>query len=208
MFGPPGSGKGTQAAILKERYSLEHLSTGDMLRAARDAGTTVGLEAKRFLERGELVPDHVVWKIARRALAECGFDDFVLDGFPRTLQQAEWLDRDIRRVGGGLKVISLEVPDHVILKRLSKRRIHRITGEVYHLDNNPPPDDVDPADLVQRMDDKPEAIKLRLEVYERETAPIKDHYAGHGVLVTVNGSGDVRTVADRIEDALSSKANL
>lgn len=204
LFGPPGSGKGTQASILKDRHSLEHLSTGNMLRAARDAGTAVGLEAKRYLDQGELVPDGIVWKIAREALVECGFDDFVLDGFPRTLRQAEWLDRDIQRAGGGLKVISLEVSDNVILKRLSKRRIHRVTGEVYHLENNPPPDDVDPADLIQRADDKPQAVRLRLEVYERETAPIKDHYTRLGALIEVDGAGDVQTVAGRIAQALSS----
>ena len=203
LFGPPGSGKGTQAAILKDRFSLQHLSTGNMLRAARNAGTPVGLVAKEYMNRGELVPDSVVCEVAREGLERCGFDDFVLDGFPRTIQQADWLDDEMVRVGGGLSVVSLEVPLSVILERLSKRRLHRVTGEVYHLDLNPPPPDVDPEDLIQRKDDTPEAIKLRLKLYEEETAPIKRHYAALDSLVEVDGVGDAETVADRIVESLS-----
>jgi adenylate kinase len=155
------------------------------------------------MNRGELVPDAVVWEVAREALEHCEFDNFILDGFPRTIQQADWLDEDMIRVGGELSVVSLEVPLEVILERLSKRRLHRVTGEVYHLDLNPPPADVDPDDLVQRKDDTPKAIELRLKLYEEETAPIKRHYAALDALIEVDGVGDTKTVADRIVDSLS-----
>jgi len=203
LFGPPGSGKGTQAVILQDRYSLRQLSTGNMLRAARDAGTRVGLEAKHYLEAGKLVPDDVVCGIAHDALTECGFDNFVLDGFPRTIPQADWLDMEMEGVGGGFRMVSLEVPHEIIVARLSKRRMHRVTGEVFHLEFNPPPEDLDPADLIQRNDDRPEAIEQRLRVYDIQTAPIKDHYAARGALIEVDGVGDVQTVAGRIVASLS-----
>ena len=204
LFGPPGSGKGTQAAILEEKYAVRHLSTGNMLRAAITNGTQVGLDAKSFMDAGQLVPDLVVWKIAREAVEECGFDDFALDGFPRTIRQAKWLDEDLEKRGGGLKVISLEVSDDVIIERLSQRRIHRDSGEVFHLLLNPPPADISPDDLIQRKDDLPEAIAERLRVYDAQTAPIKEHYAGEGSLFEVDGVGDVQTVADRIAGCLYS----
>jgi len=203
LFGPPGSGKGTQAAILKDNYSLCHLSTGNMLRAARDAGSQVGLEAKQYMEKGELVPDEVVWNIARDALAGCHYDNFVLDGFPRTIRQADWLDAEMDRVDGGFRMVSLEVSHEVIIGRLSSRRIHKVTGEVFHLAFSPPPPDIDPDDLVQRRDDRPEAIEQRLRVYDDQTAPIKQHYARRGELIEVDGVGDVSTVALRISEALS-----
>jgi adenylate kinase len=175
-----------------------------MLRAARDAGTEVGVDARPYLESGKLVPDEVVWRIAREALSECGFDQFILDGFPRTIQQADWLDSDLDRLGGGFRVVSLEVPGTVIIDRLSQRRIHRHTGEVYHLQYNPPPEGTRPGDLVQRKDDRPEAIEQRLAVYGRETAPIKRHYAKRDALIAIDGVGEPDVVAERIAAALSS----
>lgn len=203
LFGPPGSGKGTQAAILQDKHSLRQLSTGNMLRAARDAGTRVGLEAKHYLEAGRLVPDEMVSELAYDALVECGFDNFVLDGFPRTVAQANWLDTEMKAVGGGFRMLSLEVPHNMIIARLSKRRIHRVTGEVFHLEFNPPPEDLDPANLVQRRDDHPKAIEQRLGIYEIETAPIKDHYIDRGALIEIDGVGNVETVAGRIAESLS-----
>lgn len=203
LFGPPGSGKGTQAAILQDRYSLNHLSTGNMLRAAKDARTKVGIEATYYLDAGKLVPDDVVWDIAYAAMADSGFNNFVLDGFPRTIRQADWLDLELEKRPGRFRMISLEAPHRVIVERLSKRRIHRLTGEVFHLDFNPPPDALDPADLVQRKDDLPDAIEERLKVYDIQTAPIKDHYASRGSLIEVDGVGGVETVAGRIAAALS-----
>jgi adenylate kinase len=202
LFGPPGSGKGTQAAILRTEYSLRHLSTGNMLRAARDAGVAVGIEAQRYMENGELVPDDLVWKIAHEALSDCNFDNFVLDGFPRTIQQADWLDADIDKLGGGFRIISLEVSHELIIDRISKRRMHRVSGEIYHLEFSPPPADLDPADLIQRRDDHPDAVEQRLRVYDRQTAPIKDHYAKRGGLTKIDGVGDVETVARRIAASL------
>lgn len=203
LFGPPGSGKGTQAAILQERYSLTQLSTGNMLRAARDAGTSVGLDANHYLEAGRLVPDAVVLVIAHEAMLECGFDSFVLDGFPRTIPQADWLDEEMERAGAPFKMVSLEVPHEIIISRLSRRRMHRVTGEVYHLKYKPPPANVPPEDLIQRNDDQPVAIEERLRVYDLETAPIKEHYAARDALVEVDGVGDIETVARRIAESLS-----
>jgi adenylate kinase len=169
-----------------------------MLRAARDAGTDVGLEARPYLESGKLVPDEVVWRIAHEALSECGFDDFILDGFPRTIQQADWLDADLDQVGGGFRVVSLEVPSTIIVDRLSKRRIHRHTGEVYHLEYNPPPIGTPEEHLIQRRDDRPDAIEHRLVVYGRETAPIKQHYDARGELIKVDGVGEPAVISQRI----------
>ncbi len=203
LFGAPGSGKGTQAAILQDRYSLRQLSTGNMLRAARDAGTRVGLAAKSYLEAGKLVPDDVVCGIAYDALSKCGFDNFVLDGFPRTIAQAEWLDLEMEGVGGGFRLVSLNVPHDAIIARLSKRRMHPVTGEVFHLEFNPPPEDLDTADLIQRKDDRPATIEQRLRIYDIQNATIRDHYADQGSLIEVDGVGSVQTVAGRIAASLS-----
>lgn len=173
-----------------------------MLRAARDAGTEIGLLAKTYMESGKLVPDDVVWQVAHEALLACNFDDFVLDGFPRTIAQADWFDADMESAGGGFRIVSLEVPERVILRRISNRRIHRVTGEIFHLEHKPPPPDTDPGDLIQRKDDAPEAVKHRLEVYDQETAPIKHHYRERGELLEVNGYGSVATVSARVFAAL------
>ncbi|MFV1981800.1 MAG: adenylate kinase family protein, partial [Rhodothermia bacterium] len=123
--------------------------------------------------------------------------------FPRTIPQAEWLDLEMERVGGGFRMVSLEVPHDIIIARLSNRRMHRVTGEVFHLEFNPPPEDLDPVDLIQRKDDRPAAIEQRLGVYDLQTAPIKDHYVDRAALIEVDGVGDVETVAARIAASLS-----
>jgi len=203
LFGPPGAGKGTQARLLEERHDLKQIATGDIIREAMKKETPVGKEAKSYVENGELVPDSVVRKLAEQAIADRGFDDFVLDGYPRTTQQAEWLTEFLAENDVPLHAVpSLHVPDDVIVDRLSKRRVHRETGETYHLDHNPPPADVDDAQIVQRDDDKPETIRNRLSVYREETQPLEDYYRKRDLLVVVNGVGDIEEIYQRIVDAL------
>ncbi len=206
LFGPPGSGKGTQAAILVEREGLAHLSTGNMFRAAIRHGTAIGLRAKSHMDQGGLVPDDITWGIALEALDRIGFDDFVLDGYPRTIQQAVWLDEELVRRGADGLLISLEVPDDVIIRRLSGRRMHRLTGKIYHLEFSPPPKGTPKEDLILRPDDQPEAIRNRLEIYHAETSPVKAHYAERGLMVEVNGVGDVDEIAERIRLVLDQEA--
>jgi adenylate kinase len=206
IFGPPGAGKGTQAGLLEERRGLVQISTGDIIRSAMKNETPVGKEAKAYVENGELVPDEVVRKLAENAIADEDHDDFVLDGYPRTTQQAEWLasfaeDHDCPIDA----VLSLAVPDDVIVQRLSRRRVHKKTGETYHLDHNPPPEDVDEGLIVQRDDDQPETIRNRLEVYREETQPLEDYYRDQGLLVTVDGEGDIEAIYDRIVTALDNE---
>ena len=203
LFGPPGAGKGTQAKRLVVRYGLTHISTGDIIRAAMKAETPVGLEAKRYVMSGALVPDVVVRALAEEAISANGLDEFVLDGYPRTVQQAEWLSSFLKEHDARLEaVISLVVPDERIIDRLSKRRVHRDTGENYHLEFKPPPADLAPEFIVQRPDDRPEAIKQRLDVYRTETQPVEDYYRSRGQLVEVDGVGTIEEVHDRIAAAL------
>lgn len=204
LFGPPGSGKGTQAAILVEREKLVHLSTGNMFRAAIRQGTPIGLKAKQHINAGHLVPDEITWGIAREALAALDFNDFVLDGYPRTIQQAIWLDEELAAHGGVPFFISLEVPDDVIIRRLSGRRMHRATGKIYHLEFKPPPESVSEDELVQRPDDQPDAVRQRLEVYHAETCPVKEHYRETGMIAEVDGVGDVKEVAARVQLVLDT----
>lgn len=203
IFGPPGIGKGTQSALLTERLSLAHVSTGDMLRAAIRAGTPVGLEAKTYIEAGRLVPGHVVRRLAEERLHVLDVRDFVLDGYPRTVEQARWLTEFLSAHEAPLDaVISLTGPDDVIVERLSRRRINKETGESYHLDFNPPPASVDPALVIQRIDDQPEAIRKRLEVYREETQPVEAYYQAAGVHYEVDGVGEIEDVYARVLAAL------
>jgi adenylate kinase len=206
IFGPPGAGKGTQAGLLEKRRDLVQISTGDIIREAMKNETPVGKEAKSYVEDGELVPDEVVRKLAENAIADEDYDDFVLDGYPRTIQQAEWLtsfmdDHDLAVDA----VLSLEVPDDVIVERLSRRRVHEETGETYHLDHDPPPEDVDSDLIVQRDDDQPETIRNRLSVYREETQPLEDYYAERDLLLPVDGQGDIEEIYGRITSALDRR---
>jgi len=206
IFGPPGAGKGTQAGLLESRRGLVQIATGDIIRSAIKNETPVGKEAKAYVEAGELVPDEVVRKLAENAIADQGFDDFVLDGYPRTTQQAEWLTAFLDENDVPLDaVVSLTVPDDVIVQRLSRRRVHAETGETYHLDHDPPPDDVDPDLIVQREDDQPDTIRNRLSVYREETEPLENYFESRDLLVTVDGTGDIREVYDRITTVLDDR---
>lgn len=203
IFGPPGAGKGTQARLLEERRDIVQISTGDILREAMKEETPLGKKAKAYMDEGELVPDEVVRELAEQAIADEDYDDFVLDGYPRTRTQAEWLTSFLEENETPLDaVISVEVPDEVIVRRLSRRRVHKETGETYHLDHDPPPEGVDPELIIQRSDDQPETIRNRLEVYREETEPLKAYYEEREEIVTVNGVGDIEEVFERIVSVL------
>ena len=207
LFGPPGAGKGSQAKLLVERQGLAHISTGVIIRRAMKADSDLGREARSFVESGALVPGRLVRALAEDAIAAEGYDGFVLDGYPRTLEQARWLSAFLEEHRAPLEaVVSLEVPHEVIVERLSRRRVHRKTGENYHLDHKPPPPDLDPALIKQRTDDQPGKIRTRLDVYEEETAPLKAYYEERGLLVPVDGVGDFEEVHARIEKALPHRA--
>jgi len=203
IFGPPGAGKGTQARLLENRRGLTQISTGDVLRDAMDRETTLGKKAKSYIEEGELVPDDLVRALAEQAIADEGYDDFVLDGYPRTDQQAEWLTAFLEENQTPLHaVLRLQVPTEELVRRLSRRRVHAETGETYHLDHDPPSDDVDPELIVQRSDDEPETVRNRLEVYRNETAPLASYYKDRDQLVSVDGTGGIEDVHERITQVL------
>jgi adenylate kinase len=205
LFGPPGAGKGTQARRLTERLSLQQISTGDLFRAALRDETPVGLEAKRYLDEGKLVPDAVVNKMVEGALDALGHDDFILDGFPRTVEQARWLLGYLEEAGAPLDaVLSLKVEPELIVQRLSRRRTDRETGEIYHLDFNPPPDDVPSDRLLHRSDDQPEKIRTRLKVYEDETRPLVAVLRERTAFFEIDGVGAIEEVQERILEALGA----
>jgi adenylate kinase len=205
LVGPPGAGKGTQAARLVERYGIPHLSTGDMLRAAVKAGTPLGQEAEGYMKRGDLVPDSVVigMAIERIGKPDCA-KGFMLDGFPRTLPQAEALDRALAKAGVELDaVVLIEVPDALIVERITGRRNDPVTGVIYHMKFDPPPPEV-AGRVVQRKDDTEEACRARLEKYHGETAPVVPFYEAKGILKRIDGNSHPDVVAERIVSALGA----
>ncbi len=209
LFGPPGAGKGTQAALLAERHGLCHISTGNILREAIKAGTSVGVEAKKYIDDGQLVPDEIVRKLAEDAIIAEDCDQYILDGYPRTVQQAEWLNTFlVARHTPLCAVIFFVLPDEVIIDRLSKRRVHKETGENYHLDHKPPPSDVNPSLIIQRPDDQPEAIRKRIQVYKIETRPVEDYYRRKGALIEVDAVGEFEEIGNRIEEVLKAHMDV
>lgn len=203
FLGAPGAGKGTQAENLSRREGIPAVSTGEIIREALKNGTEMGLRAKAYTEAGKLVPDEVVIGIIRERLAEDDCKDgFILDGFPRTIPQAEALDR----MGVAIdRVIDIEVPDETILARLSGRRVCEKCGATYHLTNRRPRVagvcDLCGGTLVQRRDDSPETIQARLDVYHEQTEPLKDYYEKQGKLRVVTGREDI---ADTTRDVLAA----
>jgi adenylate kinase len=184
FLGPPGAGKGTQAQRLVEEKGFIHLSTGDMLREAVKKGTPLGLKAKEYMDRGELVPDDLIVELIKENLPK--ERNVILDGFPRTVAQAEALDKMLAELGKKVDaVILFDVPDEVVIERLSGRRIDPKTGKVYHIKYNPPPPGVE---VIQREDDKPEVIKKRLEVYHKQTAPLIEYYSKKGNLYRIDAT--------------------
>lgn len=199
LFGAPGAGKGTQAKFLIEKYDIPQISTGDILRAAIANGTEMGMEAKKYMDEGKLVPDSTIIGIIKDRLAEedC-VKGFILDGFPRTIPQAEALEVLMKDMGIALdKVISLDVPDSDIVERITGRRTSKVTGKIYHIKFNPPVDEKE-EDLIQRADDTEETVKKRLAAYHEQTAPLFDFYSERGVMVEVDGTQDVDKVTGDI----------
>jgi len=209
LLGAPGAGKGTLAEGVRNATDFIHVSTGDMLRAAIKAGTSTGLEAKAFMEKGELVPDEVILRIVRERLAQGRpTDRYMFDGFPRTLEQARGLDETLAALNGRVnQVFLLEVPTPVIVSRLSGRRICKSCGAVYHVTNIPSKVegvcDQCGGPLYQRPDDSEETVLNRLEVYQRQTASLIDFYETKGVLVRINAG---TTPRDATAELLSKLA--
>lgn len=209
LFGPPGAGKGTQAQFLVKRYAVPQISTGDMLRAAVKAETPLGLQAKAIMQQGGLVSDEIVLGMVeeRLALADCA-GGFVLDGFPRTVPQADMLNAVLLRMGRTIEhVLSLEVEPEELVRRLSGRRSCPVCGRGYHVQYDPPrqPDVCDQcqAALVQRDDDREETVRNRLAVYEAQTHPLKDYYQSAGVLRQIPGVGSITEIQQRISAILA-----
>ena len=207
LLGAPGAGKGTQAQILKDKFNIPQISTGDMLRAAIKANTRLGLEAKQFMDSGALVPDQLIIELVKERIQDSDCKQgFLLDGFPRTIPQAEAMKEAAITID---MVIEIDVPDNVILDRLSGRRTHLASGRIYHIHNNPPKiqgkDDVTGEDLVQRDDDKEETILKRLSVYHSQTKPLVDYYLkwsaseNEGLrYIKINGLGNVNDIQKSI----------
>jgi adenylate kinase len=204
FLGAPGAGKGTQAEIIASRLGIPTVSTGAIIREALKSGTEMGLKAKKFIEAGELVPDDVVIGIIKERLAKSDCQNgFILDGFPRTVPQAEALDS----MGVSLdRVVSIEVPDEVIVERMSGRRVCAKCGATYHTVYNPSLDGVNcdkcKEELTIRRDDAPEVVLSRLEVYHDTTEPLKDFYSKKGNLKLVDGVGSVEEISCRTAEAL------
>jgi len=205
LFGPPGVGKGSQAQFLVKREGVVHISTGILLRRAIRSGSELGETAAIYVDKGKLVPGPLVRSLAEEAIASCKYDRFVLDGYPRTIEQADWLADFLSGHDAPLStVLSLVVPNEIIVDRLSKRRVNRVSGENYHLDFKPPPPDVDPDLIIQRKDDLPEAILHRLEIYQEETHPVQKYYRSIGLLQEIDGTGTFEEVFNRILMAIKN----
>jgi adenylate kinase len=214
LLGPPGAGKGTQAQFIIEKFHIPQISTGDMLRAAVKAGTSLGLEAKKYMDAGQLVPDEVIIGLVRDRVQQPDCQNgFLLDGFPRTIAQADAL----KAAGIHIDyVLEVDVPDQEIVRRLSGRRVHPASGRTYHVSFNPPKvagkDDATGEDLVQRDDDKEDTVRKRLEVYHAQTKALVDYYSrwaasgeqGAPQYVKVHGLGSVDEIRGRVLQALAA----
>jgi adenylate kinase len=210
LVGPPGAGKGTQAEFIAAHLAVPKISTGDIFRANVAQGTALGVEAKRYMDAGQLVPDEVTINMVRDRLGDAdAADGFLLDGFPRTTPQAVALDKLLADLGDGLDlVLELVVDDDEVIRRLSGRRTCHGCGKIWHVEFDPPSRDGRcdrcGGQLFQRDDDKPETIAERLRVYARDTAPLVDYYGAQGKLVGIDATGPVEDVTVRAIDALRS----
>ena len=208
LLGPPGAGKGTQAKMIVEKYGIPQIATGDILREAVAKGTELGRKAKEYMDRGELVPDEVVIGIVKERLSQPDCEKgFILDGFPRTVRQAEALDEMLDEMGRKLDaVISIEVPEEEIVKRIVYRRICKQCGAVYNLIYNPPKVngkcDKCGGELYQRDDDKEDVVRERYRVYKEQTEPLKEYYRKTGILYEVDGTKSIEEVFDEIDSIL------
>jgi len=209
LVGPPGAGKGTQAEFIAAHLAAPKISTGDLFRFNVGQGTPLGVEAKKYMDAGQLVPDEITINMVRQRLAEPdAVDGFLLDGFPRNVPQAEVLDDMLKELGVKIDVVlELVVEDDEVIRRLSGRRTCRGCGKIWHVEFDPTTVDgvCDRCDgqLFQRDDDKPETIAKRLEVYHEQTEPLVDFYSAQGKLVGIDATGPVEDVTDRAIDALA-----
>ena len=206
IMGLPGAGKGTQAAKIVEKFGVAHISTGDMFRAAMANQTEMGLLAKSYIDKGDLVPDEVTNGIVKERLAQDDIQEkgFLLDGYPRTIDQAHALDAALADLGLELQgVVNIEIDPSKLLERLSGRIIHKETGETFHKVFNPPAAGYDENDFYQREDDKPESVKRRLEVNIAQGDPIIAHYRSKGLVHDIEGDQDIEVVFSDIDKVLS-----
>ena len=210
LLGPPGSGKGTQAEGLQEDFRLPYYATGDILRAAVKEGTDLGKKAKEYMDAGDLVPDEVIiGVIIERIEGQEASDGFILDGFPRTVPQAEALDKEMGVLGRKITAtILIDVSDDEVVRRLGGRRTCEAEGHIFHVEFNPPKEegvcDVDGSKLIVRDDDKPEVIRKRLDTYHSKTEPLVDHYEDQGILQHVDGAQDPEAVSEAIRALLAT----
>ena len=203
LFGPPGAGKGTQASRISSLSGKPQVSTGDMLRAAVASGSELGAEAKGYMEAGLLVPDEVIIGLISERLQEPdAVSGLLLDGYPRTIAQAEAL-AEVEEVS---VVISIEVPDEAIVERIVGRRMDPETGRIYHIRFNPPPAELSER-VIQRKDDNEDTVWNRLSAYHEQTAPLADWYEQRGVLVRIDGNRSIEAVGNAIEDAIALQVN-
>jgi adenylate kinase len=214
LLGPPGAGKGTQAQTLKQKFAIPHISTGDLLRQAVKEGTELGRQARAYMDRGELVPDELVTAMVAERLyhPDCA-SGFLLDGFPRSIAQAEALAAELTRSGKKLDgVVSIMVPRSELIERLSGRRVCRQCGAMYHERFDPPKRagvcDKCQGTLYQRSDDNPETVDARLVVYERSTAPLLSYYRDRSLLYEIDGRGTPEEVGQRIIAVLKTAPTM
>jgi adenylate kinase len=210
LFGPPGAGKGTQAERLRADFGLPFISTGEMLRQNVKDGTELGKEAQRYMEAGELVPDELIVKMAAdRLRQDDARDGFILDGFPRTIEQAEALDKQLSELGRRITAaLLIDVPDDEVVRRISGRRVCVKSGHNYHVQNDPPKHDgvcdQDGSRLVQRDDDQDDVVRKRLEVYHQQTEPLIDYYDKQGVMRRIDGTRSPAEVHDHIRAVIAT----
>ena len=210
MLGAPGAGKGTQAKMIAEKFNIPHISTGDIFRANIKNGTELGKKAKEFMDKGQLVPDELTVEILldRVAADDCK-NGYVLDGFPRTIPQADVLDKELTKLGDKVDfAINVDVPDENIVRRMSGRRACLKCGATYHIEHIPPKQegicDKCVSELVQRDDDKPETVQNRLSVYHEQTQPLIDYYNKKNILKSVDGTKDMQEVFSDIVNILNA----
>ena len=210
LLGPPGGGKGTQAKYIEQKWSIPQISTGDMLRENVKNKTDLGMEAKSYMEKGELVPDHIILNMMEgRLLNDDCKSGYILDGFPRTIPQAEGLTSLLDTINQQLDiVILLKLDDEIIVERMGGRRVHPDSGRIYHVEYNPPKvenkDDVTGEDLIIRPDDQENTVRNRLKVYENQTSPLIEYYKKFNILSTIDANGNIEKINSRVKQAIDN----
>lgn len=210
LFGPPGAGKGTQSAFLVDNLKMRHISSGDLFRTNIKDKTALGIEAQSYMDQGKLVPDSITIGMVKVELSGIGRTAFILDGFPRNINQAKALDEMLEELDLAIdKAVFFEVPEQILVKRLTGRWTCKNCGSVFHAEERPPKtagvcDNCGQKSLYQRPDDQPGAIQTRLSVYADQTSPLRDYYGSKGKLAPVDGSGDVEVVFSRLKKVVST----